>query len=357
MSSGATASSNCATSPCCSAASGAGCGRAVPPVRAVGGVSLDGAAGRDPRPRRRIRLRQDHARPHRAGAAARDRGRNPARRRDRQRLAAESRRAAGATTSSMCIRTPPPRSTRGGASAARSKRGCDIHGVASAAERARAGRRDPRSRRARSLHPAALSARIVGRPAAPRRARPHPGVAAALCDPRRADLRSRHVGAGDGAESAARIARALRADLSVHLARSVGGEAVLRPGRDHVSRPYRRTGRRPPRFSPRRAIPIRGRCWRRCRGSTRRRREPRPPLPGEPPSAARLPPGCVFSSRCPHVEPACREREPALCRNDGPATTCSMLALARYPARRRYRSISNAGAVGWISSLPERLAL
>ncbi len=37
-----------------------------------------------------------------------------------------------------------------------------------------------------------------------------------------------------------------------------------------------------------------------------------PPLEGEPPSASRLPPGCVFSGRCPHVESACREHEPEL---------------------------------------------
>ena len=45
---------------------------------------------------------------------------------------------------------------------------------------------------------------------------------------------------------------------------------------------------------------------------------PRPPLPGEPPSAARLPPGCVFSSRCPHAETGCREREPELMQESGP---------------------------------------
>jgi peptide/nickel transport system ATP-binding protein len=33
---------------------------------------------------------------------------------------------------------------------------------------------------------------------------------------------------------------------------------------------------------------------------------------GEPPSAARLPEGCVFSSRCPHAEPACSTTEPTL---------------------------------------------
>jgi oligopeptide/dipeptide ABC transporter ATP-binding protein len=35
-------------------------------------------------------------------------------------------------------------------------------------------------------------------------------------------------------------------------------------------------------------------------------------LQGEPPSAARLPPGCVFSTRCAYAEPACREAEPVL---------------------------------------------
>jgi oligopeptide/dipeptide ABC transporter ATP-binding protein len=33
---------------------------------------------------------------------------------------------------------------------------------------------------------------------------------------------------------------------------------------------------------------------------------------GEPPSGARLPLGCVFSNRCPSVEPACTVAEPAL---------------------------------------------
>src|SRR5277367_5200095 len=32
---------------------------------------------------------------------------------------------------------------------------------------------------------------------------------------------------------------------------------------------------------------------------------------GEPPSAVHLPPGCVFSNRCPYVEPSCRQAQPA----------------------------------------------
>jgi len=45
-------------------------------------------------------------------------------------------------------------------------------------------------------------------------------------------------------------------------------------------------------------------------------------LQGEPPSAARLPPGCVFSSRCQHAEPSCREAEPVLQDDAGHAVAC-----------------------------------
>ncbi len=39
--------------------------------------------------------------------------------------------------------------------------------------------------------------------------------------------------------------------------------------------------------------------------------EKRRALEGEPPSATRLPPGCVFSNRCPHAQPACAAERPA----------------------------------------------
>jgi oligopeptide/dipeptide ABC transporter ATP-binding protein len=51
--------------------------------------------------------------------------------------------------------------------------------------------------------------------------------------------------------------------------------------------------------------------------------ERRPPaLQGDPPSAARLPPGCVFSTRCRYAEPACREAEPALPSGANHAVAC-----------------------------------
>jgi oligopeptide/dipeptide ABC transporter ATP-binding protein len=46
-------------------------------------------------------------------------------------------------------------------------------------------------------------------------------------------------------------------------------------------------------------------------------------LQGEPPSATRLPPGCVFSTRCRYAEPACREAEPALQEEREHAVACS----------------------------------
>jgi oligopeptide/dipeptide ABC transporter ATP-binding protein len=45
-------------------------------------------------------------------------------------------------------------------------------------------------------------------------------------------------------------------------------------------------------------------------------------LQGDPPSAARLPSGCVFSTRCRHAEPACREAEPELQDDRGHAIAC-----------------------------------
>jgi oligopeptide/dipeptide ABC transporter ATP-binding protein len=43
-----------------------------------------------------------------------------------------------------------------------------------------------------------------------------------------------------------------------------------------------------------------------------RRRREAAPLQGETPSPTATPPGCVFSSRCPHVTDACRVAMPAL---------------------------------------------
>jgi peptide/nickel transport system ATP-binding protein len=42
------------------------------------------------------------------------------------------------------------------------------------------------------------------------------------------------------------------------------------------------------------------------------------PIAGSPPSLLDLPPGCPFAPRCPHVQPVCQDREPALSSTDLP---------------------------------------
>jgi oligopeptide/dipeptide ABC transporter ATP-binding protein len=130
-------------------------------------------------------------------------------------------------------------------------------------------------------------------------------------DSRRADLRSRHVGAGDGAQSAARAETASRTHLPLHLARSLGGGAVLRSGGDHVSRADRRTGADPRDFCLA-AAPLHPGSAVGGAGLAPGPKRAERLAQGEPPSAAHLPQGCVFSSRCPHAEPACSTTEPTL---------------------------------------------
>jgi oligopeptide/dipeptide ABC transporter ATP-binding protein len=54
-------------------------------------------------------------------------------------------------------------------------------------------------------------------------------------------------------------------------------------------------------------------------------------LDDEPPSAARLPNGCVFSSRCPQVQAACRDAQPVLQQDGVHAVAC-----------RRWREIARS---------------
>ena len=68
----------------------------------------------------------------------------------------------------------------------------------------------------------------------------------------------------------------------------------------------------------------------------------RQPVAGEPPSAARLPPGCVFAPRCPYAEPACGEGQPA----------SEFAAPGHRVACRRWRDIRPRPAAA-----PERVAV
>ena len=114
----------CATCRCCSAAGSGFLRKTVPPMQAVSGVSLDLHEGEILGARRRIAAA---ARPRSAAPSSACSARPRARSCSTARASAAcrpTRRAARATRSSTCIRTPAPRSIRGGASAARWQKGC-----------------------------------------------------------------------------------------------------------------------------------------------------------------------------------------------------------------------------------------
>ena len=156
-----------------------------------------------------------------------------------------------------------------------------VHGVEPDARPApRAGARAAVGLRPRSEVHRPLSARDVGRPAAAGRHRPRAGARSGVHRLRRGGVGPRRVDPGPGRQSAGGSARALRAHLSVHRPRPVGGAPSLPAGRGHVSRPDRRDGRRATSCSTIRCIPTPRPCCRRCRcpirGSRRRASSARP---------------------------------------------------------------------------------
>ena len=74
----------------------------------------------------------------------------------------------------------------------------------------------------------------------------------------------------------------------------------------------------------------------------------RPALEGEPPGATRLPPGCVFSSRCPYTAPVCRETVPSLQDEREHAVAClrwrEVAAIAEQGAAKPERPVEGAAA-------------
>ena len=195
--------------------------RTVGHVKAVDGVSLDGARGRDGRRRRRIRLGQDDARP-------RDAAPHPLEGpivycgRGIDGLDGEGR--CGRLRRDMQIVFQDP---FGSLSPRLSVAEIVEEGLIAQKTRLNA-RRAPRgaSRGALAdtgLDPAThgpLPARVLRRPAPAHRHRPRDGARAEIRRARRADLGARHVGAGADRRSAARPAAAARARLSVHHPRS-----------------------------------------------------------------------------------------------------------------------------------------
>jgi oligopeptide/dipeptide ABC transporter ATP-binding protein len=67
---------------------------------------------------------------------------------------------------------------------------------------------------------------------------------------------------------------------------------------------------------------------------------------GEPPSAVRLPPGCVFSTRCPHAEAECRDAEPELEEELGHTVACRRWREIVPPATARSRPALASGFTG-----------
>ena len=116
-------------------------------------------------------------------------------------------------------------------------------------------RRAGRGRRA-----AALSARVLGRPAPAHRDRARGRAASRGARARRADLGARRLGAAPGAGAARRAAAPLRHELCLHQPRPRGraGDVAPRPGDEGRRRSSRRAT--PRRCSRRRASPTRGSC-------------------------------------------------------------------------------------------------
>jgi oligopeptide/dipeptide ABC transporter ATP-binding protein len=54
-------------------------------------------------------------------------------------------------------------------------------------------------------------------------------------------------------------------------------------------------------------------------------------LKGEPPDASRLPPGCRFQGRCPHVQPICRSEDPAFRSHGAQAAACHFAGAVSPP--------------------------
>ena len=186
--------------------------------------------GRDPRPGGRVRLRQDHHRPADHPAAGADRRQDHLRGPRHHALSAGRRCGRCAATSQMIFQDPysslNPRHTVGTIVGApfRSRASRPSSGVKKAVQDLLdAGRAQPRA-----LQP--LPARVLRRPAAAHRHRPHARAAAQADRRRRAGVRARRVDPGAGGQPAGGPAGRARPDLRGDRARPVGGPAHLATG-------------------------------------------------------------------------------------------------------------------------------
>ena len=168
--------------------------RTVGHVKAVDGVSARGAGGRDDRPGRRIRLRQDHDRPRPAAPGSTAQG---AIRFEGQDIQALDRRRAAPAAPAHADRLPGPLSARSRPRLSAGEiigEGLAVHEPGlSRAERDARGRRGAGGGRALARHDGPLPARVQRRPAPAHRHRPRPGAEAAPGRAGRADQRARRL--------------------------------------------------------------------------------------------------------------------------------------------------------------------
>ena len=165
-----------------------------------------------------------------------------------------------------------------------------------------------------ALVAAALPARVLGRAAPAHRRGARDRARPEARGLRRGRLRARRLGAGAGAEPAARAARAARPRLPVHLARPVGGASRLGPRGGDVPRPDRRSRRRRTQLFGAPAHPYTQALLSAIPVPDPRRRPERIVLSGDVPSPAKPPPGCRFHTRCPAVMPRCSREAPPVYR-------------------------------------------
>ncbi len=196
---------------------------------AVDGVSLGYLDGRDARPRRRVRLRQDDARPRAAAARGTD---------GRTRACSTAsispslspsalRRAAAAHADDLSGSVRVARSAHDGRPASSRSR-FETFGLASGRDRdARGARADGHRRSERAIHQP-VPARVLRRTAAADRHRARARDESRFHRRRRADLRARRLDPGADHQPARAAPARAAADLPVHLARPARRPAHVR---------------------------------------------------------------------------------------------------------------------------------
>ena len=204
---------------------------------------LRGPAGRGPRARRRVGLRQDDARPDRLSSSRADR-RQGVHRRHRPHHPRREGDASDAGPDADHLPGPLRIAEPADAGVRHHRRGTPRAGASEPQAAQQEGRGRPRAGRpAPRLH-AALSARVLRRPAAADRDRPGARPRSRVRRLRRGRLRARRVDPEPDPEHPARPSPRARADLPVHRPQSVCRPLHQRSGRCDVPRQARRARRR-----------------------------------------------------------------------------------------------------------------